>query len=138
MNQRIGFPQFSPSACCFRRPPEPRRSPTGPGLRKLSSPEGKVVIYQPQPEKLEGDILSARAAIAIELKDSKEPVFGAIWAEARLETDRSNRTATVVDITVTKYALSRGETRKGKKKIKALDREGSSEVGLLSSTWTGS
>ena len=88
--------------------------------QEIVVPEGTVLVYQPQPEKLEGDILSARAALSIELKDSKEPVFGAIWADARLETDRSNRTATIVDFTVTKMRFPE-EDKEREKKLKALD-----------------
>jgi hypothetical protein len=87
--------------------------------REIVVPEGTMVIYQPQPDKLEGDILSARAAVAIELKGSKEPVFGVMWADARLETDRSNRTATIVDVKVTELRFPE-EDKEREKKIKAL------------------
>ena len=69
--------------------------------QEIETPKGTVVVYQPQPEKLEGNKLSSMAAVAIELKDVDEPVFGAIWFEARLDTDRDERIATITDVTVT-------------------------------------
>ena len=56
--------------------------------REITVSEGVVVIYQPQPEKLDGDQLKVRAAVAVKFKGASEPVFGAVWLEARLETDR--------------------------------------------------
>lgn len=57
--------------------------------REIDTPEGLVVIYQPQPEKLDGNQLKGRAAVALELNGSEEPVFGAVWFSARLDTDRA-------------------------------------------------
>ena len=68
----------------------------------ISDNRGTVVIYQPQPEKLDGNKLEARAAVAVEETGSDAPVFGALWFTARLETDRAERTATLVDVTVTR------------------------------------
>jgi hypothetical protein len=69
--------------------------------QEIETPKGVVVVYQPQPEKLEGNKLSSMAAIAIEMKNEDEPVFGAIWFEARLDTDRDTRIATIIDVTIT-------------------------------------
>lgn len=70
--------------------------------QEITAEEGTIVVYQPQPEALKGNILSARAAISLELEDREEPIFGAMWFDARLETDRAAGTAEVVDITVTR------------------------------------
>ena len=59
---------------------------------EIATDKGVIVIYQPQPEALDGDILKARAAVSIEIQD-QSPVFGVVWFEARLETDRSDRSA---------------------------------------------
>ena len=61
--------------------------------REIAASEGVVVLYQPQPEKLDGNQLKGRAAVSVELKESTEPVFGAVWFNARLDTDRAERTA---------------------------------------------
>ena len=55
--------------------------------------EGRTVLmYQPQLDKLDGNILYARAAVSIAPKGEGTPVFGAVWLEARIETDLSSRT----------------------------------------------
>ncbi|WOJ97173.1 carbohydrate-binding family V/XII [Congregibacter brevis] len=72
--------------------------------QEISGDQGTLVIYQPQPESLKGDKLSARAAISIELPDTDEPIFGAMWFESRIATDLDAGTVDVLDIKVTKAA----------------------------------
>ena len=66
----------------------------GPGTKwpqELSGDEGTLVVYQPQPENLRGKTLTGRAAMSMELKASKEPIFGVFWfslARARTLRDR--------------------------------------------------
>jgi hypothetical protein len=67
----------------------------------IDAPEGRIVVYQPQPERLSGDVLTGRAAIALELKGKAEPVFGVFWFTARLDTDRDADTVLVRDVQVT-------------------------------------
>jgi hypothetical protein len=43
--------------------------------QEITAKEGTIVIYQPQPEKLEGNVLSGRAATSLELKDQSDPIF---------------------------------------------------------------
>lgn len=74
--------------------------PTWP--QEIPAPEGNIVVYQPQPEKLEGNVLHSRAAVALELKGGGEPVFGAAWFSAVLDTDLDARTAIVRDVRVAK------------------------------------
>jgi hypothetical protein len=69
--------------------------------QEIEAPEGTIVVYQPQPERLEGNLLSGRAAIALEIKGQSEPIFGAMWFEARIDTDREAGTAVVRDVQVT-------------------------------------
>ncbi|MEM9313066.1 MAG: carbohydrate-binding family V/XII [Pseudomonadota bacterium] len=70
--------------------------------QEITSEEGTLVIYQPQPERLEGNKLHARSAISIELKDAESPIFGAMWFESRIETDQDAGTASIIDIEVSK------------------------------------
>lgn len=72
-----------------------------PWPREMQTKKGTVVMYQPQPEALEGNFVTGRSAIAVELTDAETPVFGVVWFKGRLDTDREERTATLVDITVT-------------------------------------
>ncbi|MEE8528729.1 MAG: carbohydrate-binding family V/XII [Gammaproteobacteria bacterium] len=90
----IGLYSATPAFC--------QDEPANPWPREIQVPQGTVVIYQPQPQTLDGNQLDARAAVAVELKDSEAPVFGAVWFTARLETDRAERTATLADISVTR------------------------------------
>ena len=68
--------------------------------REIQIDAGTVVVYQPQPEALNGNVLDARAAVSVDLQSNDGPVFGAVWFQARLETDRSERIATIEDISV--------------------------------------
>jgi hypothetical protein len=67
----------------------------------FDTPGGKITIYQPQPESLKGDRLVARAAVSFTQKGTTDPVFGAIWINARLLTDREKRTYTIQEFSVT-------------------------------------
>ncbi|WP_439107435.1 carbohydrate-binding family V/XII [Congregibacter sp.] len=70
--------------------------------QEISGDEGTLIIYQPQPEALDGDNLSARAAISLELAGAEAPIFGAMWFESRIATDLDTGTVRVLDIKVTK------------------------------------
>lgn len=91
--------------------------------REIVVPEGVVVVYQPQPEKLEGNKLEARAAVSVELKHSGEPVFGAIWFEARLDTDRAEHMATIADVSVTRVRFPEQDEEKSQKLRALLEKE---------------
>lgn len=67
--------------------------------QEVTAKEGNIVVYQPQPESLDGNILQGRAAMSLELIDRDEPIFGAFWFSARIDTSAEN--ATVRDIKVT-------------------------------------
>jgi len=70
--------------------------------QELKGDKGTIVVYQPQPEELKGNILTGRAAMSIEMSDNKDPVYGVFWFSAHIETDRNEDTATISDLTVTK------------------------------------
>jgi len=94
-----------------------------PWPREIITNKGTVVIYQPQPEKLEGNKLKGRAAVAVELKGSTEPVFGAIWFEASLDTDRAERAATIAELTVTQIRFPDQDAEKAQKLRALLEKE---------------
>ena len=91
--------------------------------KDIASPQGMVVIYQPQPEKLEGNQLEARAAVAVELKGSTEPLFGAVWFKARLDTERAERIATIADLSITHVRFPEQDDDKAKKLGDLLEHE---------------
>jgi hypothetical protein len=68
--------------------------------REIESKAGTVVIYQPQPDSFEGNIIKARAAVSVTLKDQTDPRFGAVWLTARVSTDRDDRTAVIEDVKI--------------------------------------
>jgi hypothetical protein len=96
---------------------------TGGWPREIVIPEGVVVMYQPQPEKLDGNRLEARTAVALELKGSSEPVFGALWFEARLDTDRAERTALIEEVSVTRVRFPEQDEAKSQKLRALLEKE---------------
>ncbi len=69
--------------------------------REIKTKEARIVIYQPQVESFTGDILESRAAIAVTVKKSDGPVFGAAWFENRVSTDKDSRMVTLEELTVT-------------------------------------
>ncbi|MCL1094422.1 carbohydrate-binding family V/XII [Shewanella kaireitica] len=68
--------------------------------QEVTAKEGNIVVYQPQPESLDGNILQGRAAMSLELIDRDDPIFGAFWFSARIDTSTDN--ATVRDVRVTR------------------------------------
>lgn len=58
-------------------------------------------VFTPQPESLNGIHFTARAAVALQRAQDKEPVFGAIRGEGLLEMDRGSRLAALSKFTVT-------------------------------------
>jgi hypothetical protein len=70
--------------------------------REIDAQRGQVVIYQPQPDNLIENVLEGRAAVSVTLTGASEPVYGAVWFKARLETDREDRIAAIADVEVLK------------------------------------
>ena len=68
---------------------------------------GVVIIYQPQVEVFTGNNLEARAAVSVKSSQTGDtPVFGAVWIEAKLDTDRDTRTAVIRDIEVSDVRIA--------------------------------
>src|SRR6188768_2823476 len=87
--------------------------------RVIEAKEAKITMYQPQPEALTGDKLTARTAVSVTPK-SGEPVFGAIWVESRVATDRTTRIVTLINVKVTAVKFPQAVDSVTMKKIKAL------------------
>ncbi len=68
---------------------------------------GVVIIYQPQVEVFTGNSFEARAAVSVKTSDTgNTPVFGAVWIEAKLDTNRDTRTAVIRDIEVSDVRIA--------------------------------
>jgi len=68
--------------------------------RRIDTRDTTIVVYQPQLEKFENDILSARSAVSVQRATDSEPVFGAVWFEAQAETDRETRNVSLRNVRV--------------------------------------
>ncbi|MEH6548753.1 MAG: hypothetical protein V7711_11295 [Pseudomonadales bacterium] len=91
--------------------------------REIDTPKGVIIIYQPQPEKIEGDRLFGRAAVSIELDTLAEPVFGAIWFDARLVIDKAERTAIFADVDITNTRFPNSTPEREKQLTDFLEKE---------------
>ena len=83
--------------------------------QELTGERGTIVVYQPQPEKLQGNILTGRAAMSLELKDNPTPIFGVFWFSAKIATDRSENTVTISQLKVTKVGWPESKEKSNKK-----------------------
>lgn len=77
--------------------PNPEENPWP---KKIENDKGKVIIYQPQVESYSGDKLEARAAVSVTTPEVTAPVFGAMWFDCRVSTDKDERTVELLDMTV--------------------------------------
>jgi hypothetical protein len=69
--------------------------------REIALDKGiKITIYQPQAESLVGNILITREVVSVKKSKSEEPVFGVVWTETKLLTDKDSRMATMDSIKV--------------------------------------
>jgi hypothetical protein len=66
--------------------------------REITVTEATILIYQPQLEKFEGNRLESRFAASVQTPKMAEPVFGAVWTKARVETDRDARIVRLVSL----------------------------------------
>ena len=71
----------------------------------IETDKGRVIVYQPHPERLEGDLLHSRAAISVKMKDDAEPTFGAIWLISYLRDDKEERTVSLESVEVSNIRL---------------------------------
>jgi hypothetical protein len=72
---------------------------------RVESPAGPIAVYEPQPEKLDGNTLTARAAVSLTTATSPDPEFGAMWFTAQVFTDRDARTVTIQNMTIRQVKL---------------------------------
>jgi hypothetical protein len=83
----------------------PPAAPVTQWPQRLDSPDGLITVYEPQPNKFEGDVLTARAAVSLTPTGATDPEFGAMWFTARVSTDRDARIVTVQNVTIKQVKL---------------------------------
>jgi hypothetical protein len=69
--------------------------------QQITADEGTIVVYQPQPETLKGNVLTGRAAMSLQDGSIEQPIFGAFWFESRISTDHDAGTVLIRDLKVT-------------------------------------
>ena len=74
--------------------------------REIDAASALVVLYQPQPETFQGNRLTARAAVSVTPQGETEPRFGAVWFEARVATDRTERTVDLLEVRVPRVTFA--------------------------------
>ena len=94
-----------------------------PWPREIRAKQGKVVIYQPQLETFRGDQLSARAAVSVQKTGMKAPVFGVVWFESRVSTDRDTRMVELKEVKVSRIKFPNAKPEQEKKLAAFLEKE---------------
>ena len=69
--------------------------------RKIERNGATIIIYQPQVEELSANTLESRAAVSVSTEEYPTPVFGAMWFECKISTDRDERIVRLLDVDVT-------------------------------------
>ncbi|MDP9174585.1 MAG: hypothetical protein M3O30_12065 [Planctomycetota bacterium] len=91
------------NGCAAQNMPAPRAVTYWPVA--LDAADGHIEVYQPQPEAMKGDTLTARAAASLLRPSASPPVFGTAWFTAHVITDRDTRTATLSGLTINDVRL---------------------------------
>ena len=87
--------------------------------REFNSSQGKVVLYQPQPQKLEGNKVTGVSAFSLLPTGKTEPVFGALFFEARLNLDRDSRAYAMESLAIPNIKFSGEQKDLDPEKVKA-------------------
>ena len=90
---------------------------------EIQAPNAKIVIYQPQLETFEDNHLTGRAAVAVTKAGEAEPVFGAVWMDARVDTDRDTRMVSILDAKVTRVKFAEASEENQKKLADIIEGE---------------
>jgi hypothetical protein len=56
--------------------------------REIESDLGRIIVYQPQLDALDGNVLNGRAAVSLQGPAKKDPLFGALWFRSEVSVDR--------------------------------------------------
>jgi hypothetical protein len=68
--------------------------------REINTQQGMITIYEPQISSFDGNSMSARAAISITPAGADSLIFGAVWLDCRVLTDRPTRTVKILELKV--------------------------------------
>lgn len=93
--------------------------------RQIDSRDATIIVYQPQIESFENNILSARSAVSVQHSTDTEPVFGAVWFEAQTETDREQRNVSLRNVRVLQHKFPNATKEQAKRFNQIFNREAS-------------
>lgn len=102
---------------------QPGSAAQDPWPRELKAKVGTVIIYQPQLESFEGDELAVRAAVSVQKTDMKAPLFGVVWFDSRVATDRDRRLVEFQEIKVAKIKFPNAEPEQERKLAAFLEQK---------------
>ena len=88
--------------------------------KEISYSGTTIKIYQPQIDSYSGNIVKTRGAFSILEKGKTEPVFGALWTTAQLQTDRVKRTAALTSIQVDQVKFAGDTNQQSVARLKTI------------------
>jgi hypothetical protein len=69
---------------------------------QLTTDDGQVTLFQPQLDSFQGDQLSTRLAVSVQINGEQDPVFGAVWLSEQVQVDDAARTVHVLSVSVSR------------------------------------
>ena len=91
--------------------------------RKIEKGGATIIIYQPQVESFTDNALESRAAVSVTGGEDSTPVFGAMWFDCKVSTDRDARTVLLLDMEVTAARFPEVDDDKIEQLSKLLEEE---------------
>ncbi len=91
--------------------------------REIQDPEALIVLFQPQLDELVGNEIQGRAAVSVTLTGTENPIFGAVWLQARIETDLDERMVQFVDVRVAKVRFAEASDEEQARLAEILEKE---------------
>jgi hypothetical protein len=79
-----------------------------------------IKIYQPTVESYSGNTVKARGAFSILSPGKEDPIFGALWLNATLQTNRDNRTAILEKVKIDEIKFAGDSNASNVARLKAL------------------
>ena len=91
--------------------------------REIETEKGRVVVYQPQVDSFEKNIMEGRAAVSVLLIDSEAPVFGAVWFRSKVSVDRDTRLVELLEVEVPNVRFPDLDEEQGKMLAAFLEKD---------------
>ncbi len=82
------------------------------GRERSRHRKARVVVYQPQPQELDAIVFRPAPRYRSHLTGADEPVSGVVWFDARISTDREDRTVEIEDLKVARMRFTEQDVGK--------------------------